>query len=313
MEKIILDADMGIDDVFALLLSIYSKKIDLKAVTTVEGNCILENANKNALKILEMSNCNNIPVYSGMDKPLQVEGVHAEYVHGKNGIGGVEYTPAKTQVEDKSAIDYLVEETSKYPNEITIVAIGPLTNIALAVQKDPDFVKNVKRLIIMGSAEGAGNVTPDAEFNFYRDPHAAKIVMESGFKDIVLVGLDVTNRIPLIKKLEEMLLNINTELSKFLYKATRMGAEFDRNEGLDGLILNDPLTIAYLIDNSVLKLKNVDVEIETDGEKRGKSIIKNSDNSNYKFAYDLDINKFYKILFSEIFPENIEIINQYIK
>lgn len=312
MGKVIMDTDLGIDDAFAILLANNSDETDVQAITTVEGNVKLEYANENAFKILDFTRNNNIPVYKGEYKPLKVKPEEAEYVHGRNGLGDVEYDPIDRKIEDMSAVDYLIKSVNEKPNEITIIAIGPLTNIALAVQKDDNFAKNVKKLVIMGGSSEKGNVTKFAEFNFHRDPHAAKIVFKAGFKDIVMVGLNVTEKLPLTENQEKMLLYINSELSNFLYKATRLGAEFDRKMGLGGLIINDALTVAYLIDETVLKLKEANINIKVSGEEIGRSVIDENKTANCRYAYDVDVNKFYKILFRRIFHDNIEIVNKYL-
>lgn len=306
MERIIIDADPGTDDAFAILLAAHSNELKIEGITTVAGNCDLENATNNTFKILDLANRNDISVYKGMHKSLAIDDIDATDVHGNNGMGGVTFKPINRQVEDMNAIDYLINTVNENPNEITIVAIGPLTNIAVAINKDTSFSKNIKKLIIMGGAIEEGNITPYAEFNFYKDPHAAQIVFNSNIKEIVMLGLDVTTKLPLTEKLENTLKDINNDVSNFLFDITRTCAKYDREiEGLDGAILNDPLTIAYLIDPSIVELKNAKINIETTGEKIGKSNIELSNDSNYKVAYTVDSDKFYNILFNKIFNINL--------
>lgn len=305
MNRIIIDADPGVDDIFALLLAIRSAEIQIEAITVVSGNCDLENATNNTLKILDMENQYNIPVYKGMDKALKAKNKNASHVHGNNGMGGVCYEPSTLQAKKIHAVDFLIEKVKNNPGQITIVAIGPLTNIACAINKDKDFASNVKRIIVMGGAMKEGNITPSAEFNFYKDPDAAEVVSNANFKQIIMIGLDVTTKLPLNEKIECLLQNINNDLSNFLFKITRTGADFDRKLGFDGLILNDPLTIAYLLDPSIIELKNIEVDIETDGELIGKSNISFTGKSNCLVACDVNSDKFYKLLFERIF--NIQI------
>lgn len=304
MKKIIIDADPGTDDTFAILLATNSEELDVKGICTVAGNCDLENATNNTFKILDLANRNDIPVYKGMANSLRVENKDASHVHGNNGLGGVLYQPINRKAEDLNAVDYLINTIKEYPDQIYIIAIGPLTNIACAIKKEPNFAKNVKSLIIMGGSTDEGNITPFAEYNFYKDPDAAQIVFESNFKEIIMMGLNVTNKLPLTKELEKKLQNINNPLSDFLYKITRQGAEFDRKQGLGGLILNDPITISYLIDSSIIELRPAKVTIETKGEKIGKSNVVFVENSNCKVAYDVYPNKFYNILFGRIFKSD---------
>ena len=302
MKKIIIDCDPGVDDAFALVLASSCQDLDILGVTTVAGNCSLENATNNTFKVLDMVNRNDISVYAGSDKSLIKEDVDAEDVHGIGGLGGVEFEKINRSVENINAIDYLISEVNKFPGDVSVVALGPLTNIALAIRNNRDFASNIKELVIMGGAVGKGNITEDAEFNFYKDPDAAKEVFDNFKGKIVMVGLDVTRRIPLTKELEHKLLEIDTPLSRFLYDITRNGAEFDRKQGFDGLIINDPLTIAYLIDREMLEFINRDVDIDLD---TAKSVIKDTDHCDVLVAVDVEVNKFYKMLFKSIFDYDL--------
>ncbi|MBR1539910.1 MAG: nucleoside hydrolase [Clostridia bacterium] len=310
MEKIIIDTDPGVDDVVAILFAVKSRQFDILGITTVNGNCSLENATRNALKTLEMAGENNIPVYAGMDKALAFEGSDASHVHGTNGLGGVNVSDPIRKPEEDNAIDFLIKTVNENPGQITIVPIGPLTNIAKAVLKDANFAKNVKRLVIMGGSSERGNITPTAEFNFYKDPDAAKIVYEAGFKEIITVGLNVTRKVVLNSKLENFLLGKKEdELAKFLYDITRIGAEFDRKaEKVDGVIINDALTVAYLADNHLLELRDAFIEVSINPENIGQSIVdyefeKSGRKSNAKMAYDVNITDTLKLIFQTIFEK----------
>ena len=306
-ERIIIDADPGVDDAFAIMLAVNSNKFDIEGITTVTGNCDLENATNNTLKILDLSKENNIKVYKGMSKSLSDDSVDATHVHGNNGLGGVVFEKIKRTVEDKHAVDYLIETVNNSPHEITLVAIGPLTNIAEAINRDKNFANNIKKLVIMGGGDNVGNITPYAEFNFYKDPVAAKIVFENVKCDIVVIPLNASNMFPLTDVLENKLLNMNNEVAKFLYDITRQGAKFDRKTlNLGGLIINDPLTIVYLIDNSSLYLKKVNIDIVVDGERSGMSVITENNNSNISFAYSIVPDKCYKILFKNMLDMDIK-------
>lgn len=306
MKRIIIDTDPGVDDVFAIALAGNSTDIKIEGITTVSGNCSLENAIQNTFKALDLINKKNIPVYKGIDRSLKQQHEDATDVFSNNGMGGVIYTPINTNVQKQNAIDYLIETVNNNPNQITIVAIGPLTNIACAINKSREFVKNVDKLIIMGGSAGKGNITPHAEFNFYKDPEAANIVFSANFKEIIMSGWDVTTKLPLNKKYETMLKNINNDVSNFLFDITRIVADFDRKNGYEGAILSDPLTIAYLIDDSIVKLKPAKVNIELSGDTIGKSNVQFTENSNCKVACDVDVNKFYKLLFKNIFNADIK-------
>ena len=302
MKKIIIDCDPGVDDAFAILLASKCQDLDILGITTVAGNCSLEDATNNTFKVLDMAGRNDILVYAGSDKALIKEDVNAEEVHGIGGLGGIAFEKVDRMPEEMNAVDYLVSTVNKYPGEVTVVALGPLTNIALAIRNNKDFSCNVKELVIMGGSVGKGNITSDAEFNFYKDPHAAKEVFDNFDGKIVMVGLDVTRKIPLTKELEHKLLEINTPLSKFLYDITRNGADFDRKAGHDGLVINDPLTIAYLIDRDILDFINRDVVIEVES---GKSIINETKHYDNLVAVSVETNKFYKMLFKTIFDYDL--------
>ena len=311
-ERIIIDVDPGTDDAFAILVASLAEELDIEGITTVAGNCSLDNAVNNTFKILNICNRDDILVYKGMEKSLSKEVADASYVHGNNGLGGIEFQKINRNTESTHAVDYLIEEVNNNPNEITVVALGPLTNIACAIKKNADFCKNIKKLVIMGGAEDMGNVTPFAEFNFHKDPKAAKIVFDNLKCDIYVVPLNVTHKFPLTKICEDRLqylnyhlVNTNHEISDFLYKITRKGAKFDREHlNSDGVYMHDPVTILYLIDNTTLKFKPVDIDIIIDGEQQGMSVIKNNEDSNVKIAYELD-EKCYKILFKKLFDVDL--------
>lgn len=299
MAKIIIDADPGVDDALAIILACKSEFIELLGITIVAGNTGIENGIKNTFKTLDLCNKNYIPVYKGAESSLENRKVEAAYVHGKNGFGDLEYEPIIRSTSG-DAIEYLIKMVNENPGEIDLVAVGPLTNVALAIMRDKNFASNLKSLLIMGCSKVKGNVTKFAEFNFYQDPHAAKIVLESGIKEIVLFGLNVTEKLPLTETLEEKLKNSNNEIAQIIYKITRLGAEFDRSVGLEGLIINDPLTVAYLIDSNVVELMNADVEIATEGEQIGRSYIRMNENGKCKVAYEVNPKLFYDILFENI-------------
>ena len=244
MKKIIIDADPGVDDFIAISLAILSKKFDILGITTVEGNCSLENATKNTFKILDMCKC-NIPVYKGCTND-ELGKFNATDVHGNNGLGGIDYGPVDGKVQDMSAKDFLISMVKKYPGEITIVALGPLTNIAECIKNDSEFAKNIGELVVMGGSASYGNITEYAEFNFYKDPYSADIVVKSDIKKISIVGWDITSKMPLSGELEDKFKTSDNELARFIFDISRNAARHDR-ELYGGAVISDPLTIAYLI------------------------------------------------------------------
>ena len=184
MERIIIDTDPGVDDAMAILMACKATdKLKLEALTVVDGNVSLDKVSKNALGILELCHMEHVPVYQGASHPLKSKQNYSDDFHGNNGMGDVEIKAKTVELQKEPAVDYLIRMAKENKGEITIVPIGPLTNIALAIQKDKDFANNVKRLVIMGGAESGGNVTPVAEFNFFHDPEAAKIVFDANITD----------------------------------------------------------------------------------------------------------------------------------
>lgn len=318
MEKIIIDCDPGIDDFAAILFAVRSNMLDIVGITTVAGNCTVENATINALKALELAGDEAIPVYKGAKKALKIDDVDATYVHGNDGLGGIGFEMPKRSSEKEEAVDFLVRKVAENPGQITIVPMGALTNIALAVQKDPNFVKNVKSIVLMGGAEGKGNVTETAEFNFYKDPDAAKIVFQAGFKELIMLGLDVTRKIVLHPCLERFLLEQGEELGKFWYDISRLGAAFDiETEGVDGSIINDAVTIGYLVTEGLIKVKEAFVEISLEEHNLGQSIVDNNYTQNNKVAnckvgYDVDGEEFLRVIFKTIFKDKQDEVDNYL-
>ena len=297
MMKIIMDADPGIDDFIAISLALQSHNFDVLGLTIVEGNCSIENACKNAFKALDMCGRYDIEVYKGL-KQKGFE-LHAAYAHGNNGLGDIEYESIDRKVNKESAISYLIRMVNTYPHQITILVFGPLTNIAECVKRDKEFAKKVKSLLIMGGSNKLGNITPYAEFNFYKDPVSASIVLQAQFKEILVFGWDVTCKIPLLDKQEQQLNNSTKALPKFIYNITRVTSIHDTPE-YGGPVISDPLLVAYLIDNSVVKFKNAQIKIVTSGEEKGCSKVKFVDKSNIQIATEADAQKFHQILLNTI-------------
>ena len=183
MKKIILDCDPGHDDAVAIMLAAANDNIEILGITCVGGNATLENAKNNALKICTLIGKTNIPIYAGSDKPIKFDLITAAHVHGKSGLDN-DGSPIKIKndykIKDSHAVDFIIETCLEQPDAIYICPTGPLTNIALALQKEPLIKKNIKKIIFMGGVGmSLGNITPSAEFNIYVDPHAANIVLKS--------------------------------------------------------------------------------------------------------------------------------------
>ena len=309
MRKIIIDTDPGIDDAIAILLALSAKKeLDVLTLTTVNGNVDVEKVTKNACKILEVAGRTDIPVYKGNDKPLVRARINCEEFHGDDGLGNAGAEDSEKEIETEHAVDFLIRKAEEEKGELTLVPIGPLTNIAQAVQKDSGFVKNIQEVVIMGGAEHGGNMSPHAEFNFWTDPEAAKIVFQAGFRKITMIGLDATSDVFLSPTLRELLYLINTPISRFIHKMTRVYAdghwEIEKKLGCE---LCDVLTIAYLLDSSVAETVDAYVDVETSGLCDGASVVYRTfyypdKKQNCKVAVSADTKKFFEIFFGYLFP-----------
>lgn len=310
MERIIIDTDPGVDDAMAILLALKADtRFKIEALTTVDGNVGIDKVTRNAKAILELSGNSDIPVYQGARHPMEREQEYSDDFHGSNGLGGVDIPVQDMKIPDKDAVDYLIETVNSNPGEIVLVPIGPLTNIAKAVQKNAEFVSNVKRVVLMGGAEHGGNMSPVAEFNFYHDPVAADVVFNAGFKEIIMVGLDATSKVYMTPAMRELCYLIDTSISRFIYDITRQYTtrrwEINRVMGCQ---MCDPLVIGYLLDNNMLTLKDAHVEIETKGRCEGMSVVYRNERYpelpiNCKVAVDTDSRKFFEVFYETLFPQ----------
>lgn len=313
MERIIIDTDPGVDDAMAILMALKVPEVlKVEALTTVDGNVGIDKVTRNALSILELAEREDIPVYKGASHPLERNQEYSDDFHGDNGMGNVTLPEPHKMVEQEDAVDYLVSKINENPGEIVVVPIGPLTNIALAVKKDPSFAKKVKRLVIMGGAEHGGNMSPVAEFNFYHDPVAAKIVFEAGFDEIIMVGLDATGKVYMNPAMRELCHLIQTPISTFEYDITRVYTDgrWALNQVM-GCQMCDPLVIGYLIDEKILELKEAHVAIETSGRCEGMSVVYRKERYpempvNCKVAVNADPKRFFEIFYGVQFPEYAE-------
>ncbi|SHF39216.1 purine nucleosidase [Seinonella peptonophila] len=270
-KKVVIDCDPGVDDALAILLAIFSKELDVLGITTVNGNVGIDLTTENALKIVEKAG-SSIPVYRGMKKPLKKPLYSSGDVHGQNGLGGITVPKSKQNVEPISATDYLIQTGRASEGEITLITLGPLTNIAVAIQKDPEAMSNYKEIISMGGGVGVGNITPVAEFNYWVDPEAAKIVFNFDLP-ITMLGLNATHQTVLTPNDFHFMRLVDSELGEFLAQihTTCINAywEFDQ---LMGCVPHDSLAVAVAADPSLVETVYCNVEIATDGLTRGQSV-----------------------------------------
>jgi purine nucleosidase len=264
MHQIIIDTDLGIDDALALFLALNSPEIKLKGITTVSGNVHVKTNTQNALSLLELTGYEDIPVAQGCDRPLIREFEHAEHIHGENGLGNASLSAPHITPISLHAVDFVIEEIMHERKMITLVCIAPLTNVALALRREPRIAEYVKEVVIMGGAlRVPGNVTPAAEYNIYADPHAAYIVFHAGWP-IRLVPLDITN-FNLISREQIMKLPDNpiTHLVKqMLDYYFRFGAAYDK---LEGFPMHDPTCIGVILQPDLVTWESTYVDVELNG------------------------------------------------
>ncbi len=264
--RIIIDTDPGIDDALAILLALASPEVNVEALTIVNGNCSVDQGVINALSVLELAHATHIPVAKGAPVPLVQPLLLAPETHGNTGIGYAQLPAPKVKPVAGHAVHLLIQKVMAAPGEITIVAIGPLTNIALAIRLEPRLVSAVKEMFIMGGAiQHGGNTTPLAEFNTYCDPHAAHIVYHSGIP-ITLVPLDVTYQVILTPADVDKLQSNESPIPHFIAEATRFYMEFhDQAQSIQGCVINDPLALALTFASDLVDIQSLYVDVDISG------------------------------------------------
>lgn len=303
-QKIIIDTDPGQDDAVAILLALASpEEIEVLGITAVAGNVPLSLTEKNARIVCELAGRPDIPVYAGCDRPLKRKLVTAEHVHGKTGLDGPELPEPKIKLQEKHGVDFIIDTILQEPeNSISLCPLGPLTNIASAILKQPKIVSRIKKIVLMGGAYfEVGNITPAAEFNIFVDPDAAKIVFEAGI-DMVVMPLDVTHKALVTEKRNEAFRQLKSPVGIAVAEMTDFFERFDKEKyGSSGAPLHDPCVTAYLIDPKIFSGKNINVEIETKSELTlGMTVADwwgvTDRKANTFFVGDLDSDKFFSLL-----------------
>lgn len=312
MERLIIDCDPGIDDALAIMLLLESGRVAVEAITTVDGNVSLSKTTGNTAAVLELCGRTDIPIHRGAATPFIREAMPPTTAHGGDGMGDFGFGREEAEVVSEDAAGFLLEATAANPGEISILAIGPLTNLAEAIRRDPEFPGRVRRLVIMGGAEFSGNVTPSAEFNFYHDPEAAAAVFDAGFSDVVMVGLDATGQALMTPNLRELVHQLGGEYARFITSATR--AYMDHYWGLYGRVgaeLCDPLAAAYVLDPSLLELVEARVDVVTEGLCDGRSVVSRTSRyrdrqPNCRVATKVDTEGFFRLFLTTLFPDHID-------
>ena len=259
--KIILDCDPGHDDAIAIMLAARHPAIDLLGITIVAGNQTLNKTLVNGLSVCQKLDI-NVPIHAGMPKPIMREQIVADNIHGESGLDGPIFAPLVRKAESKHAIQYIIDTLMNSDGDITLVPVGPLTNIAVAMRMQPAILPKIREIVLMGGAYGTGNFTPSAEFNIYADPEAARVVFTSGVP-LVMMGLDLTNQttctadvISRMKKVGSPAGELFSDIMSFTLKTQY------ENYGLAGGPVHDATCIGYLINPDAFKMQDMYVEID---------------------------------------------------
>lgn len=304
-KKIILDCDPGHDDAIAIMLAGKSSCIEILGITIVAGNQTLEKTTKNALNVCQYLDI-DVPVYSGCGQPMiRDRQVIADDIHGETGLDGPSFDPLVRSAKEKHGVNFIIETLMASEGDITLVATGPLTNIAMAMRMEPGIIPKIKEIVIMGGTYQLGNVTPAAEFNILADGDAAHVVFTSG-RRIVMMGLDVTRKVLCYPHIVDRMSKINNKAAKLFADLMRFFNKTQKEVfGWDGGPLHDPVTIAYLIAPSVVTTKSMYTEIDIRStQSYGRTncdffgYLKKKPNS--EVAIDINVEKYWDIIESGI-------------
>ena len=303
-KKVLIDCDPGYDDAVALSLAARSPELEIVGVTCVAGNVEVEKTAANALKICHLLGLRAAPIVKGMAQPLFSELRTAAHVHGASGLDGVALPPGDLTLHPGHAVDFLIEQIQAAPGEITLIPLGPLTNLAMALLREPAIAANIPEIVLMGGALGMGNVTVSAEFNIYTDPEAAKIVFESGIP-IVMVGLDVTHKAVLTHAHVTRLRQHGTPLAETFGTLLEVYLQRIAGLGWESAALHDVVAVAAVCDPTLLLTQRMRVEIEIRGEfTRGRTVcmpvFMTAKPPNAKVGIDLDAERFFELLLTRL-------------
>lgn len=313
-KKIIIDTDPGIDDAMAIFLALRSPEVEVIGLTTIYGNVYTTLATRNALHLLEIAGRTDIPVAEGSHVTI-TQGVKlriADFVHGADGLGNQNFQPPKGKPIEQSAADFIVEQANLYPGKVTVVALGPLTNIALAIQQDPAFVKNIGEIVVLGGAFAVnGNVNPAAEANIFGDPDAADIVFTSG-ADVVAVGINVTHQVFMTDADRDKLVCSNGKYAQYLCKILEFYFSYHHDAySTKGVYLHDPTALLVAVNPSLFTYTEGVVRVQTNGITRGLTLLYNkqkrfaeitewSDKPSVKVAVTVDAPAVVKLLMDRL-------------
>lgn len=297
----ILDCDPGHDDAMAILLAAASPAIELQAITTVAGNQTLEKTTLNARRVCSAAGITGVPIAAGCDRPLQRDPIVAAEIHGASGLDGVDWADPTVDTDPRRAPDLIIEIAESGELPLTLVACGPLTNVATALAQSAGLASRLERITIMGGAIGLGNVTPSAEFNIFADPEAAAVVLDSGVP-ITLVPLEVTHRALATDDVVRRIAELGTPVAEMSVALMRFFAEtYERVFGFDAPAVHDPCAVAAIIDPSIVPTRHMNVTIDTLSElSLGRTVCDVYGTTgrppNAAVGVDLDVDRFWDLM-----------------
>jgi purine nucleosidase len=308
MRKVIIDCDPGQDDAVALFLAMSAPdELEILGVTTVAGNVPLDLTQRNARMMCDIAGRTDLPVYAGCERPMVLEPITAEYIHGNTGIDGVDVFEPDTPLQQDHAVDFIIETLlAADKGTVTLVPTGPMTNVATAIQREPAILESVEEIVVMGGAmrEG-GNRSPSAEFNVLVDPHAADIVYNCG-KPVTAFGLDVTHqvlstrgRVARIRAVDNAVAVATADMLSFFHR-------YDTKKyGSEGAPLHDPCTVAWLLQPGLFAIKRCNLSVEKESELTlGHTAVDfwhvTDRPHNVDWAYEVDADGFYKLLIERL-------------
>ena len=309
--KVIVDCDPGIDDALAIILALKSKEIEVIGITTVSGNVKSLQGAKNALKVLKLLGRLDIPVYLGESKTIKKELVKTQDTHGEDGLGETFLEEVSSEYIRENGVDFILNTLKNHEN-VSIIALGPLTNLCRAIEKDSETFHRVKEIVSMGGAyKSHGNCSPVAEFNYWVDPHGAREFLKKFNGEFTMVGLDVTREIVLTPNLREMIHQFKDEIGDFIYDITRFYVDFHwEQERTLGCVINDPLAVEYFINRELCEGFKAYVDIACEDISMGQSVVDVADFYKKRknvFVLDKVNSKEFMVSFlNKIFPSHKE-------
>jgi purine nucleosidase len=303
--KIILDCDPGHDDALAIMLADGNDALDLLAVTTVSGNQDLQKVTYNARVVATVIGMHDVPIAAGADQPLIHRPVYADDIHGESGLGGPVLPEPTVPLDPRHAVDLIIELImGSEPGEITLIGVGPATNLALALRREPAIARRVREVVLMGGAFTRGNVTPAAEFNVYADPHAAAAVLQAPWR-VTLIGLDLTHQATATPDIRAKIAGIGTRPARFTSELLSFFATaYEKDQDMPDPPIHDPCAVAYVIDPKVMSTRRAHVAVELTGaHTTGMTVIDFTERSGPRdtaVATTLDRNRFWELMTGSI-------------